>query len=315
MVDYPTATDTLKQAKRPSALTTERKRAGYTMLLPALIIVCGITLFPIVYSIWMSLNHVTMTTNGYQMQFAGLANYNKMVHAGEFWHSVWFTFYYSVVTVFIELTLGLLIALAIDNVKRLKNVSIVIMLIPWALITVIAAEMWDYIDDATYGVLNAVLQAMHLIPQPYAWLSNATTAVIAMMVADIWKTTPFVVVIILAGLQMISNEYLEAAYIDGANSWQVFWKVTFPLLRGSIALAALFRILQAFGVFDLPFVLTSGGPGTATQSLAILADQVLFQELHIGVGSAVTVATVLIVLAISLVFVSVFRSLVVESEA
>lgn len=301
-------------SKSQFTLTVQRRRAGYLMSLPAIIIVCGITIFPIVYSIWLSLNHVNMTTSGYNTSFLGLANYHKLITSGEFWYSLWFTFYYAVVTVVLELAFGLLIALAINNVQKLKNISIVVMLIPWSLITVIAAEMWDYIYDGSYGVLNYVLQSLHIISGPHTWLANQATAIMAMMAADIWKTTPFVVIIILAGLQMISKEYYEAAYMDGANAWQAFWKITFPLLRGSIALAALFRILQAFGVFDLPFVLTKGGPGTATQSLAILADQVLFQELHIGVGSAITVATVLVVLAISLIFVSVFRSLVMESE-
>lgn len=299
---------------RRFAFGVQQRRAGYTMVLPALIVICGITLFPIAYSIWMSLNDVTLSSSGFQLHFLGLGNYKTLVHAGVFWHSLWFTFYYSVVTVAAELVIGLLIALAINNVAKLKNVAIVIMLIPWSLITVIAAEMWDYIYDGVYGVLNYVLQSLHIISSPHTWLGSTVSAVIAMMVADIWKTTPFVVIIILAGLQMISKEYYEAARMDGASSWMVFWHVIFPQLRGSIALAGLFRILQAFGVFDLPFVLTNGGPGTATQSLAILGEEVLFQDLHFGTGSAVAVATVVVVLIISLLFLSVFRSLVMESE-
>lgn len=309
------ATSPRSSSKNQFALHVQQRRAGYGMVLPALIVICGITIFPILYSIWMSLNNVTLTPSGYHMNFHGLGNYNTLIHSGQFWHSLWFTFYYSVVTVIAELVLGLLIALAINNVQKMKNLSIVIMLIPWALITVISAEMWNYIYDGVYGVLNYVLQSLHIISQPHTWLGSAISAVISMMVADIWKTTPFVVIIILAGLQMISHEYYEAARMDGANTWEVFWNVIFPQLRGSIALAGLFRILQAFGVFDLPFVLTNGGPGNATQSLAILGEEVLFQRLHFGTGSAVAVATVFVVLLISLVFISVFRSLVVESEA
>ena len=290
------------------------RRSGYMMMLPAGIVIAAVTLFPIVYSVVMSLNHINLTQNGYQMSFVGLRNYSVLIHAGLFWQSVWFTVYYSLVTVVVELVLGMLIALAINNVQRLKNVSIVVMLVPWSLITVISAQMWKYIYSGVYGVLNYVLQSVHIIGQPVTWLATPASSVIAMMVADIWKTTPFVVIILLSGLQMIPQEYYEASYIDGANRWQSFWNVTFPSLRGSIALAALFRILQAFGVFDLPFVLTGGGPGNATESLAMLGEQSLFSNLHFGVGSAIAVSTVVLVLGVSLIFLSAFRTMV-EGDA
>ncbi|WP_245577957.1 carbohydrate ABC transporter permease [Alicyclobacillus herbarius] len=298
---------------RDKSLLDSQRRTGYGMLLPMGIVIAAVTLFPILYSVWMSLNDVQLTSSGFSLSFTGLSNYHAIVSSGLFWHSVWFTVYYAVVTVVLELFFGMLIALAINGVRRLKDVSLVIMLIPWSLITVISAQMWAYIYNGVYGVLNAILQALHLIGAPVTWLGTPSLAIIAMMVADIWKTTPFVVIILLAGLQMIPDEYYEAAYMDGANRWHAFWHVTFPLLRGSIALAGLFRILQAFGVFDLPFVLTNGGPGTATESLAILGYETLFQNLHFGTGTAIAVATVLMVLVVCLVFLSAFRSLV-ESE-
>ncbi|PWI57427.1 carbohydrate ABC transporter permease [Sulfoacidibacillus thermotolerans] len=301
--------------KRRSQLGKSDRRAGYLMLFPALLIIGAITIFPILYSMYMSFNHVTLTENGFQLQFNAGKNYDILIHSSVYWHSVEFTVMYAVVTVVVELVLGLLIALAVNNVQRLKNLSLVVMLIPWALITVISAQMWDYIYNGVYGILNYLLQSMHLIQSPVTWLGTSTSAIIAMMVADIWKTTPFVVIILLGGLQMIPEEYYEAAYMDGANRWQSFWKVTLPLLRGSIALAGLFRILQAFGVFDLPFVLTGGGPGDATQSLAILGYEILFQNLQFGRGSAIAVSTVLLVLFVCLVFLSAFRSLVKGEDA
>ncbi len=302
-------------AKRRSDLGRSDRRSGYLMLLPALLIIGAITIFPILYSMYMSLNHVTLTQNGYLMSFNAGANYNILLHSPVYWYSVEFTVMYAVVTVIVELVLGLLIALAINNVQRLKNISLVIMLVPWALITVISAQMWGYIYNGVYGVLNYLLQSMHIIQAPITWLGTSSSAIIAMMVADVWKTTPFVVIILLGGLQMIPEEYYEAAYMDGANRWQSFWKVTLPLLRGSIALAGLFRILQAFGVFDLPFVLTGGGPGNATQSLAILGYQILFQDLQFGRGSAIAVSTVILVLVVCLVFLSAFRSIVKGGDA
>lgn len=296
------------------SLQAPERRAGYGMLTPGLLVIGAVTIFPILYSVWMSLNHISLTENGFAMSFSGLQNYSLVVHSGNFWHSVWFTFYFAVVTVFLELLFGMLIALAINGIDRLKNLSVVVMLIPWSLITVISAQMWGYIYNGVYGVLNYLLQSLHLIGAPITWLGSATSAVIAMMVADIWKTTPFVVIIILAGLQMVPKELYESAYLDGANAWNTFWNVTFPMVRGSIALAGLFRILQAFGMFDLPYVLTQGGPGTATQSLAVLGARVMFQNLDFGPGSAVAVSTVILVLALSLIFLSAFRNLVREGE-
>lgn len=303
---------TVESGQRKS-LQNSDKRSGYLMMLPAGIFVFGITIFPILYSAYMSVNDVHLTLSGFQMTFSGAQNYETLIHSSVFWHSVWFTTYYAVVTVIVELVLGMLIALAINNVGRMKNVSMVVMLIPWALITVVSAQVWLYIYNGVYGVLNYILQSLHLVSSPVTWLGTSTTAIISMMVADIWKTTPFVVIILLGGLQMISKEYFEAAHMDGANRWQMFWRVTFPLVRSSIALAALFRILQAFGVFDLPFVLTNGGPGTSTESLAILGERALFQNLHFGIGAAIAVSTVLIVLILSLVFLTAFKSLVEES--
>lgn len=303
---------TVQPGKRKN-LQSSDKRSGYLMMLPAAIFVLGITIFPILYSGYMSVNDVHLTLNGFQMNFSGARNYETLIQSQVFWHSVWFTTYYAVVTVIVELILGMLIALAINNVRRMQNISMVVMLIPWSLITVVSAQMWLYIYNGVYGVLNYILQFFHLISNPVTWLGSSTSAIIAMMVADIWKTTPFVVIILLGGLQMISKEYFEAAYMDGANRWQMFWKVTFPLVRSSVALAALFRILQAFGVFDLPFVLTNGGPGNSTESLAVLGERALFQNLHFGVGAAIAVSTVLIVLILSLIFLTAFKSLVEES--
>lgn len=299
---------------RRSRLERHDRSAGMRLLGPAGIVILAVTIFPIIYSVFMSFNNIALGTQGFQFQFAGVQNYTTIYTAPVFWHSVWFTVYYAVVTVAVELVLGLLIALAIQNVERLKNASIVIMLIPWSLITVISAQMWGYIYNGVYGVLNGVFQAFHLISEPQNWLGTSTSAVIALMVADIWKTTPFVVIILIGGLQMIPQDYYEAARIDGANGWEAFWNVTFPQLRGSIALAGLFRILQAFGIFDLPFVLTQGGPGSATTSIAMLGEQTLFQNLHFGLGAAIAVSTVILILAACFIFLSAFRGMV-EEEA
>jgi multiple sugar transport system permease protein len=187
------------------------------------------------------------------------------------------------------------------------------LLIPWSMITVINAELWGYIYNPTYGALDDIFSRIGL-GSPVV-LGTPIPAIISLMVADIWKTTPFVAIIVLAGLVMLPQDLYEAAEVDGANGWTTFWRITFPLLRPTIALAVLFRVLQAFGLFDLPFVLTNGGPGSSTTSLAILAYNTIFNDLDFGPGAAVAVTTTLLVVIGCLLFLKVFRAQAGSEEA
>lgn len=294
----------------------ERKSAlmGYAMLSPALLVIAAVTLFPIGYSVWMSLNTINSTFTGFQFKFSGWTNYNIVFQSSLFWQALWFTTMYAFVTVIVELALGMLMALALNQPIRGRGLAIAVMLVPWTLITVISAQMWGYIYNGIYGVLNYVLMSLHIINAPFLWLGSPVSATISMMVADVWKTTPFVTMILLAGLQLIPSELYEAAKIDGSSAWHSFWRVTFPLLRPSIGLAALFRILQAFGLFDLPFVLTGGGPGTSTTSIAMLAYKAIFSDGEFGPGTAVAVVTVGLVIALALVSLKALRTQVGEIE-
>jgi multiple sugar transport system permease protein len=175
-----------------------------------------------------------------------------------------------------------------------------LLLIPWSMITVINAELWGYIYQGTYGVAGALF-GIHNI------LGTSTPAIIGLMVADIWKTTPFVAIIVLAGLVLLPGDIYEAAEVDGSSGWSTFWRITVPLLRPTLALAVLFRVLQAFGLFDLPYVLTNGGPGTATTSLAILGYNAIFKNLAYGPGAAVATTTALLVLLGCLISLRTFR--------
>ncbi|MFD1068089.1 carbohydrate ABC transporter permease [Oceanobacillus locisalsi] len=300
-----------KNAKQYSLHRPWKKNLpGYLMVLPAFLVLAAIMFYPIFYTIRMSLSNVDISSSGYVFDFIGLQHYIDIFTNSVYWDSIWFTFYFSFVTVAVEIVLGLLIALAINKVKRLLNVSLVVMLIPWALITVVSGQMWSYIYNAVYGVANYIMETLHLIDGPIAWLATPDTAVISMMIAEIWKTTPFVVIILLAGLQMVPKDQYEAASIDGANIWHQFWKITLPAIKGSIAVSVIFRLLQAFGVFDLPFVLTGGGPGNATQPVAMLAQKSLFQNLNFGLGSAIAVSVVFFIIMLSITFYPLIRSVV-----
>jgi multiple sugar transport system permease protein len=261
---------------RPDVNKKRLARMGWAFAAPALIVIAAVTIFPIVYSVIMSLNTVTVTGNGFSLDGFTFSNYNLVLHSSLWRDALFFTLYYTLITVIVELILGTCIALVLERLTAGRGWMMALLLIPWSMITVINAELWAYIYNG-------------------------------LMIADIWKTTPFVAIIVLAGLVMLPGDVFEAAEVDGASGWYTFWRITLPLLRPTIALAIIFRVLQAFGLFDLPYVMTGGGPGTATQSLAILAYNALFKNLAFGPGAAVATTTALLVLLACLASLRVFR--------
>jgi len=179
------------------------------------------------------------------------------------------------------------------------------LLIPWALTTVVSARMWEWIYNAEYGIFNAALHAIGLIGPYRAWTIDPLFAFWAAVLADVWKTTPFMALLLLAGLQVIPLELYESAKMDGASAWSRFWRITLPLLRPTILVSLLLRTLDATRVFDLLFILTGGGPGYATESLSILTYRTLFVTLNFGRGSALAVFAFLYITIISFFFIKV----------
>jgi multiple sugar transport system permease protein len=238
--------------------------------------------------------------NGISLGGATGSNYVQVVKNSTWQYALGFTIIYTIITVLVELVLGTLIALVLQRLAAGRGAMMALLLIPWSMITVINAELWQYIYEGTYGVAGALF-GLHDI------LGNSLQAIIGLMIADIWKTTPFVAIIVLAGLVMLPGDIYEAAEVDGSSGWSTFWRITVPLLRPTLAIAVLFRVLQAFGLFDLPFVMTNGGPGTATTSLAILGYKAIFQNLDFGTGAAVATTTALLVLIGCLVSLRAFK--------
>lgn len=306
-------TSTLARGRpRRSVLLRSNARLGWAFSAPALLVVATVMIFPIVFSVVMSFSHVNVTGSGFQLSGVTGKNYSILFGSSRYWHDLEFTVLYTVVTVTVEMVLGTLIALVLERLTRARAWMMALLLMPWALITVVSAELWAYIYNGVYGVLDTILGAVGV--HDLNVLGTSLQASIAMGVADVWKTTPFVAIMVLAGLVMLPAEVVEAARIDGASGWAIFWKVRLPLLRPALAVAVMFRILQAFGLFDLPYVLTGGGPGTSTESLAVLGYKVLFNDLEFGPGAAVAASTALIVLVICLLFLKVFRTQVGEQE-
>ena len=285
---------------RPDVNRKRMARLGWMFTAPALIIVGLVTIFPIVYSVVISLSNATVSGNGISLNGFTTANYSLVLKNSTWHYALAFTIIYTLVTVIVELVLGTLIALVLQRLTAGRGAMMALLLIPWSMITVINAELWLYIYEGTYGVAGALF-GLHDV------LGNSLQAIIGLMIADIWKTTPFVAIIVLAGLVMLPGDIYEAAEVDGSSGWSTFWRITVPLLRPTLAIAVLFRVLQAFGLFDLPFVMTNGGPGRATTSLAILGYKAIFQNLDFGTGAAVATTTAALVLIGCLVSLRAFK--------
>ncbi|HZO27162.1 MAG TPA: sugar ABC transporter permease, partial [Chloroflexota bacterium] len=205
----------------------------------------------------------------------------------------------------VELVLGMIIALLINRSFRGRGIVRASVLVPWALTTVVSAKMWAWIYDGRYGVANDLLMRLGLIDGPIIFLVRPDITIWAMTAAEIWKTTPFMALLLLAGLQLIPGELYEAAALDGASRWQTFWRVTLPILKPTILVALLFRTIDAVRMFDLPRVLTNGGPGKSTETVVLYTYNTFFTSLNFGYGSTLAVMIFLIVMCISFVYIKI----------
>ncbi|WP_231882031.1 carbohydrate ABC transporter permease [Microbacterium aurantiacum] len=276
------------------------------MVSPTLIVMVLVAAFPIGYAVWLSVQEFSVQNPGLSRlaEPFGLGNYITAFTSPKFWAALRTTVVFTVISVSLELVLGMLMALAMNAFARGKAFIRAVVLVPWSVLTVVAAIMWRSIFDPTLGFVNTVLGAAGL-PDDTVWLGSSPHALIVMIVADVWKTAPFMALLLLAGLQGISRETYEAASVDGATGWQTFWRITLPLLRPAILVALVFRTLDALRVFDLPFVLTNGSYDTNT--LSLLSYQELQQNGIIGYGSALAVITFVVVMAVSLIYIRLMK--------
>lgn len=270
------------------------------LLTPALAFVFLIGLYPILRVVWLSLYQQDLDT-GLEMRFLGWDNYTRLLQDGQYWQTLQTTFWFTVVSVGIELVLGLGFALLLNESFRGRGLARASVLIPWALPTAVLALAWVWIFNDQFGVFNDLLRRLRLIEQPIAWLGSGPLAFASLVVADVWKTTPFITIILLAGLQTIPRSLYEAAAIDGASGWLAFRTITLPLLVPSILLALLFRAIQTFGIFDLVYVMTGGGPGGATETVSIYSYNTFFRYLDFGYGAAMVVGTFVVMSVLCLI--------------
>jgi trehalose/maltose transport system permease protein len=290
----------LPRGRRRRSVFREERRLGATMLAPSLAVIALVAAYPICYAIWLSLNEYSVVTPGLS-RFVGIDNYLDALGSSEFWEAMKTTLLFTGISVGLELAIGLGMALVMHQAFRGRALLRAVVLVPWAILTVVTAITWRTIFEPELGFVNTMLSTLSLPGGDVVWLGQEGYALGVMILADVWKTAPFMALLLLAGLQGIPDELHDAAKVDGASTWQRFRRITLPLLSPAIAVALIFRTLDALRVFDLPYVLTKGANGTET--LSLIAQRELVTNRNTGLGSALAVLTFLTVMGISFLYI------------
>ena len=260
----------------------------WLLLLPAAVSLGAVSLFPVLNGLWLSLRNTSLVTQ--ENDFVGFANYATLLGDSQFWNAWRHTVFFTLVSGVLETLIGLGMALLLYERFTGRSAVRAAMLVPWAMPTVVTSKMFGWLFDGQHGVVNWVLLHLHLIQANINWYGSVDHALDTIIIADVWKTSPFMALLLLAGLQTVPASLLEAARMDGAKSWQTFLHIRLPLLWTTLLIAGLFRALDAFRVFDLVYVLTGGGPADSTETLSTLSYKTLFSTLQFGYGSTLSTA-------------------------
>jgi trehalose/maltose transport system permease protein len=275
-------------------------RAAWLFLSPMLVVLALVAGWPLLRTIWFSFTDASLD-NLSDYSFIGfenyLANYDGewlgLLTDPEWWHAVWNTVWFTAVSVSIEVVLGLAVALLLNASFPGRGLLRAVVLVPWAIPTIVSARMWNWMLHDQFGVINDLLLRLGLISGPIAWTADPDTALWAVVMVDVWKTTPFMALLILAALQMLPADIYEAARVDGIHPVRVFFRVTLPLIRPALLVAVIFRALDAMRVFDLIYVLTANS--RETMSMSVYARQQLVDFQEVGLGSAAATLVFLVI--------------------
>ena len=297
-----------RRRRRRSKLRRRQSRVAWLLLLPALAAVAFVALYPLGKTIYQSFTNQEFLAGIQPTKWVGLDNYfgpAGVIHDTIFKNAIIETIKFTVITVTFEFVLGLIIALVVNSRFKGRGLMRAVMLVPWAIPTVVAAKMWQWMLDDVYGVINDLGVKLHLISHSHAWIADPSTALASVSAVDIWKTTPFVALLLLAGLQVIPSDLYEAAAVDGASVFQQFWRITLPLLRPAILVVLIFRTLDALRVFDVFQVLL--GYRLGAQTMAVYDQSTITQDGHVGYGAALSVAIFLIISLFVVIYVTFVR--------
>ena len=283
-----------------------QKRMGYLFIAPTLILFAVLAVYPVLKTIVLSFFEYRLQF-GDVKTFIGFENFIRLFTTERFYKSLRFTILFTVVTVGAEVCLGLIFAQLMNKEYKGQSLLRVIVLVPWAIPTIVSGFIWRFMVNDQYGILNHILKSLHLIDQFIPWLSQSDTAAAVIILADIWKTAPYVSLLALAGLQNISTSQLEAASIDGAGAVRKYFAIVLPALKPVLATAALFRLIQSFKVYTIIAALTNGGPANSTESLTLYTLRSYFDAGNYGYGSALATVTLIITIIIALIFLRVIQ--------
>ncbi|HEX6753896.1 MAG TPA: sugar ABC transporter permease [Solirubrobacterales bacterium] len=290
----------LRPPRRKRSLFRGERRLGAAMIAPSLAVIALVAAYPICYAIWLSLNEYSVITPGLS-RFVGLDNYIDALGSSDFWGAWTTTIVFTAVSVGLELVIGLAMALVMHEAFRGRALLRAVVLVPWAILTVVTAITWRTIFEPELGFVNTLLGTLSLPGADVVWIGEEGYALAVMILADVWKTAPFMALLLLAGLQGIPDELHDAAKVDGASTWQRFRRITLPLLVPAITVALIFRSLDALRIFDLPYILTRGANGTET--LSLIAQEELVTNRNTGFGSALAVLTFITVMGVSFLYI------------
>ena len=282
-----------RRRRRLSEGAKAERRLGWWLCAPAVIVMLAVAGYPIAYAIWLSLQRYNLELPN-AVKFVGFANYGAVLSSPFWWHALWVTVLITVVAVAVTLVLGMVLAIVMHRTLFGRGTVRTAALIPYGIVTVAASYGWFYAWTPGQGYLSALFNSA-------APLTSTYKAIAVIILAEIWKTTPFMGLLLLAGLSLVPEDLQKAAKVDGASAWQRFWRITVPLMKPAILVALLFRTLDSFRIFDNIFVLTQGNNGT--ESVSILAWDNLFKALNLGIGAAISILIFLAVVIIAAVFI------------
>jgi multiple sugar transport system permease protein len=292
--------DTKVPAKESDRSKAEN-RLGQKLVAPAVVLMLLVTAWPMLQALYLSLYNYRLTAPD-DREFVGIGNYVTVLTDSLFWQDMWNTVLIMVVTVAVELVIGFAFAMVMHRVIFARGVIRTSILIPYGIITVVSAFAWQFAFSLNNGFVNSWVP---FIEDNFNWFGDHWPAMFAIMVSEIWKTTPFMALLLLAGLSQVSEDMLEAAKVDGATWWQRLWKVILPNMRAAIMVAVLFRALDAYRIFDNIFVMTRGAQDT--ESVSFLTYRQVIEQVQLGVGSALSVLLFLSVLLLAWLIVKLFR--------
>ncbi len=283
---------------------------GLLLISPAMLAIFGVVLFPMLSSLWLSFQQHDLS-RPQEDAFIWLGNYINLLKDPRYLNSLQATLKFSLFSVIIELILGVAIAMVLNQEFRGRGFVRGLMILPWAMPSIVNAAMWKWIYNADYGALNALLSQLHLIDRYQVWLAEPSTAMFLIILANVWKETPFTVILILAALQTIPDDLYEASRVDGATEWQSFLRITLPLILPVLMIAGLLQFIWGFQTFELIYVVTGGGPFSSTEMTNLRVYATTFRSLRFGYGAAMAYLTSLIIFIPAVVYIrSAYRKVV-----